>query len=314
MTNSDPTCVVNLILVVRQHRKRIMGTKDGNGNWVTEPNAIEKIISDYYRDIFSSSCPSTKSIDAVLEYMDERVDDDMRALMNDDFTREDIRQAAFQMEEAKALGPDGMTPTFFHQCWHIVDEDITSMSLAFLNEGDKEGVIRGVSVARSVPRVSNFFFADDSILFLRAGLFDCSESFIHELNMVIANFWWGSTDSKRQIHWKSWESLCISKSDNTLNWNGSSLGIFSIRSVYYMAHRILGCEVQQEEGMRRFWKIVCNSNVMPKVKYFIWRLVRDILPIKLVLQCRGLTIEDICDVCGDQDLAFMFSSTAILVR
>lgn len=32
-----------------------------------------------------------------------------------------------------------------------------------------------------------------------------------EINKICANFWWGSTDSKRKVHWKSWKALCKRK-------------------------------------------------------------------------------------------------------
>lgn len=31
------------------------------------------------------------------------------------------------------------------------------------------------------------------------------------IERICANFWWGSTDLKRKIHWKSWKSLRKSK-------------------------------------------------------------------------------------------------------
>ncbi|XP_022715057.1 uncharacterized protein LOC111274575 [Durio zibethinus] len=34
---------------------------------------------------------------------------------------------------------------------------------------------------------------------------------VHELNMIIARFWWGGSEDQRSIHWKSWDSLCVLK-------------------------------------------------------------------------------------------------------
>lgn len=36
-------------------------------------------------------------------------------------------------------------------------------------------------------------------------------SLIQEIHSMMARFWWGSSDSKRKIHWKSWEGLCQPK-------------------------------------------------------------------------------------------------------
>lgn len=35
--------------------------------------------------------------------------------------------------------------------------------------------------------------------------------FVHELNMVLARFWWGGNEDKKKIHCLHWDSLCTSK-------------------------------------------------------------------------------------------------------
>lgn len=49
------------------------------------------------------------------------------------------------------------------------------------------------------------------------------KSFLHELNMIMANFWWGGTSSIHKMHWKSWDFLCLS------NLNGG-LGLRDMES------------------------------------------------------------------------------------
>ena len=39
------------------------------------------------------------------------------------------------------------------------------------------------------------------------------KSFVHKINMLMAGFWWGDNNGKRKIHWRAWDSLCISKLD-----------------------------------------------------------------------------------------------------
>ena len=43
--------------------------------------------------------------------------------------------------------------------------------------------------------------------------FRMSKSFLHELNMIFAHFWWGDTNNRKRIHWKKWDALCCSKLD-----------------------------------------------------------------------------------------------------
>uniref|UniRef100_A0A803NT31 Reverse transcriptase domain-containing protein n=1 Tax=Cannabis sativa TaxID=3483 RepID=A0A803NT31_CANSA len=44
--------------------------------------------------------------------------------------------------------------------------------------------------------------------------FRMTKGLIREIQALIARFWWGSTETKHQIHWGDWEKLCIDK------WSG----------------------------------------------------------------------------------------------
>ncbi|OMO88655.1 reverse transcriptase [Corchorus capsularis] len=59
--------------------------------------------------------------------------------------------------------------------------------------------------------------------------------------------------------------------------------------------------LESYEANSRLWKLVWSSGVMPKMKYFFWRVFWNILPIKSVLRRRGLEIDDTCDVCGGHE-------------
>ena len=49
------------------------------------------------------------------------------------------------------------------------------------------------------------------------------------------------------------------------------------------------------------WKIVWTTNMMPKGKYFIWRLVWGILPIVDNLLRRRLNVDSVCQICFEQN-------------
>ncbi|OMO64639.1 reverse transcriptase [Corchorus capsularis] len=207
-------------------------------------------------------------------------------------------------------------------------------------------------------------------------VFRFPKSFIHELNMIIAKFWWGSTNDNRKIHWMAWETMCVLKLDgglgfrdfeafnlallakqcwrlihnqdslcfrlfkgevadimdfeerrwridelmdivvdedvsrilclpiprlpgrDTLIWDASSSGNFSVKSAYYVARQILGHDVNIDDESRKLWRRVWGSSIPPKIHYFIWRLIWNLLPIKTNLQQRGMDIDDLCVVCG----------------
>ena len=52
-----------------------------------------------------------------------------------------------------------------------------------------------------------------AIPFYVISCFRMSKSFLHELNMIFAHFWWGDTKNRKRIHWKKWDALCCSKLD-----------------------------------------------------------------------------------------------------
>jgi hypothetical protein len=47
------------------------------------------------------------------------------------FTKEEVRQAIFQMEHKKALGPDGFPANFYQVCWDIIKDDLMAMFTEF---------------------------------------------------------------------------------------------------------------------------------------------------------------------------------------
>ena len=47
--------------------------------------------------------------------------------------------------------------------------------------------------------------------------------------------------------------------------------------------------------------LVWKAKIMPKVKYFIWRLLSGLLPACVELIKKGIQVNNICPMCGEQD-------------
>lgn len=75
-------------------------------------------------------------------------------------------------------------------------------------------------------------------------------------------------------------------------WALTSNGMFSVRSAYYGALQLYKAEnggTYLDDSLNRsFWKRICQIYVSPKVRHFVWRACRDILPTKRDLVWRNI--------------------------
>ncbi|OMO57673.1 reverse transcriptase [Corchorus capsularis] len=120
----------------RRQRCIISSIQDENGVCFSDAKSIERIIEGYFKNIFSSTNPNWDNVRSIASLLERRIDDEQGLMLDTDFTFEEIKDAVFQMEGDKAPGPDGMTQTFFQQCWGLIGKDVASFCLDFLNNGE----------------------------------------------------------------------------------------------------------------------------------------------------------------------------------
>ncbi|KAL0345399.1 UNVERIFIED_CONTAM: putative mitochondrial protein [Sesamum radiatum] len=82
-----------------------------------------------------TSNPSEEAIDKVLGGMPAKVTDDMNEALIQPFVSEEVKLAISHMYPYKSPGPDGLSPVFYQNYWHIVGPEIISFVLDFLNHG-----------------------------------------------------------------------------------------------------------------------------------------------------------------------------------
>ena len=136
----------------RRRTNTIMGLRDQDNSWWTEPADLERVAVDYFQTLFTSSRPT-----GVMEVVDE-VERVVSAGMNSDlmrpFSAEEVHRALFQMHPSKAPGPDGMFALFFSKFWHIVGSDVSHAMLDFLNSGRMLGSINFTHLVL-IPKVAS---------------------------------------------------------------------------------------------------------------------------------------------------------------
>ncbi|GKV09429.1 hypothetical protein SLEP1_g20934 [Rubroshorea leprosula] len=104
-----------------------------NGEWKHKFEELQVIATTYFSSLFSSTAPS--SIEQVTSCLCLRVTIAANDFLLQPFMEANITEALYQMHPTKALGPDGLSPSFFQCFWSIVKDDIVKPCLDFLNNG-----------------------------------------------------------------------------------------------------------------------------------------------------------------------------------
>ena len=69
----------------------------------------------------------------VIDKVKPRVSDAMNQELNKPYTREEVKNAMFNIGDLKAAGPDGLHVVFYKKFWHIIGEDLIDEVLLAVN-------------------------------------------------------------------------------------------------------------------------------------------------------------------------------------
>ena len=92
-------------------------------------------------------------------------------------------------------------------------------------------------------------------------------------------------------------------------WSKTPNGTFTVNSAYKVTYKLLkeasmvnsifGCF--DNSKMQALWKAIWNLKCPSKIKHFVWRACRNILPTKYCLKQRKVIIDDKCELCGEKE-------------
>lgn len=91
------------------------------------------MMKDYYVQIFSSETEGHMA--DTLDAVECKVTTQMNDVLTRPFSVDEVIRALKQLHQAKAPGPDGMTPLFFQKYWSIVKTDVLEAVFGILNLG-----------------------------------------------------------------------------------------------------------------------------------------------------------------------------------
>ncbi|KAH9649551.1 rnase h domain-containing protein [Citrus sinensis] len=168
----------------RKQKNKIWGVLNEDGNWTKEAEEIESKFCDHFASLFTTTRPSRQQREAAVESVPRRVTAEMNEELTRPFTKEEIKEALFQMCPTKAPGPDGLPAAFFQKHWEFVGEGVTATCLQILNDreafssmlilAEKKKHFQGLKFNKELF-INNLLFADDSLIFSRAAVEDCKK-------------------------------------------------------------------------------------------------------------------------------------------
>lgn len=95
-----------------------------------------------------------------------------------------------------------------------------------------------------------------------------------------------------------------------LIWSDSPIGPLTVRSAYYKARELLNREGRGDTIAKPLWTMIWHSNMAPKIKFFMWSLCNDILPVMSNLLAKGMKAISDCCICAQsqENLCLVFFS------
>ncbi|KAF7810649.1 uncharacterized protein G2W53_037392 [Senna tora] len=82
-------------------------------------------------------------------------------------------------------------------------------------------------------------------------------------------------------------------------WSLTSHGGFSVKTAYHVIHSS-NPRLSFDEEHSQLWKKIWRMKTLPSTKHFVWRVAKDILPTGEALKRRGVDIDGMCGMCGEE--------------
>ncbi|XP_074298255.1 uncharacterized protein LOC141629093 [Silene latifolia] len=253
----------------RKQKNFISKVCDEQGRVFEATEAVSRCALAYFRALFESESPV--GFDDILEVVGGRVTEEMNERLAADYTGEEVVFALNQMHQLKAqafsIRPIG---TLLVLRWS-----------GMLRRAAEMGSIHGIKIAEHAPSVSHLFFADNSIIFVKA-----KEVKAREVLRILDRYQQPSGQMLVQDVWY---------------WSGERDGVYSVRSAY----RLMVKQDGDLEGSPSdltdswLWNTIWRASVLPRIKVFFSQLCNEAIATRGNISSRMSSTGNECLQCGD---------------
>ena len=87
---------------VRSHKKKIMGLKDVEGEWISDPMALAQMVQNIYKTLFTEEGQGDHSIRYPNDFL--ILPGDLQQNLSKTFSKDELKKALFEIAPYKVLG------------------------------------------------------------------------------------------------------------------------------------------------------------------------------------------------------------------
>ncbi|GKV47624.1 hypothetical protein SLEP1_g54507 [Rubroshorea leprosula] len=134
----------------RRRKNDIVSIMAGNER-LEEVNKMKKGVANHFEALFKEEAWQRPVLDGI-EF--KKISEEERAMLEVPFNEEEVKQAVWNCESAKAPGPNGFNFKFIKEMWEVLKDD----TMGFVTDFHKHGkLVRGInnSFIVLVPKFSN---------------------------------------------------------------------------------------------------------------------------------------------------------------
>ena len=142
----------------RFRKNIILGIRDKGELWQEQANLIKETIIEFYEELFTT-CNPYLQVNS-LSYVSQLVPNEINSHLSGDFMEWEVHTALKQMTPLKAPGLDGMPPLFYQHFWEMMNQEVTTTILSWLNTGKLPHLINHTFITL-IPKVKSREFVSE---------------------------------------------------------------------------------------------------------------------------------------------------------